>query len=155
MLANYTKPKKHRIHLKYSYRHAQYYAVPCVEQKSHHHCTHPVFMCIHQVLLLLSAKEMLGTLIATYITKQHTTKTYDKQNQFGSYHILFYSACNANQRCLWICNRRHSGWATYGRNRPSVLLAIDLAMAISVKKCLLTPAAGACELQNLIVKVHI
>ena len=34
------------------------------------------YMCIHQVLLLFSAIEMHGTLIATYITKQHTTKTH-------------------------------------------------------------------------------
>ena len=78
MLANYAKPKEHRIriHLKHSYRHAQYYAVPCGKRKSRHHCIHPVFVCIHQVLLLLPAIEMHGTVIATYITKQPTTKPY-------------------------------------------------------------------------------
>ena len=78
MLANYAKPKEHRIriHLNHSCRHAQSCAVPCGEQKSHYHHIHPVFMCIHQVLLLFPAIEMHGTVIATYITKQPTTKTY-------------------------------------------------------------------------------
>ena len=34
------------------------------------------YMCIHQVLQLFSATEIHGVVIATYITKQLTTKTY-------------------------------------------------------------------------------
>ena len=81
MLANYAKPTEHRIHLKHPYKHMcnimQCHVMNRITPSLHTSCVYTrTYMCIHQVLQLFSATEMHGIEIATYITKQLTTKTY-------------------------------------------------------------------------------